>query len=101
MSRIRLIKPGFFLDDELAECSPLARLLFAGLWTIADRQGRIEDRPKRIKTETLPYDQCDIDKLLDELANPPRGTGFIVRYSIGGERYIAIPSWQKHQSPHV
>ena len=68
MARSRNIKPGFFLNDELAECDPLARLLFAGLWCIADREGRLEDRPKRIKAEVLPYDDCDVDELLNQLA---------------------------------
>ncbi len=96
MARLRTIKPGFFLDEELAECEPLARLLFAGLWTIADREGRLEDRPRRIKAECLPYDECDCDALLDELA----GRGLIVRYEAAGRPYIAIPSWHKHQQPH-
>ena len=61
MARSRNIKPGFFLNDDLAECEPLARLLFAGLWCIADREGRLEDRPKRIKIEVLPYDNCDVN----------------------------------------
>lgn len=97
MSRLRTIKPGFFLDDELADCSPLARLLFAGLWTIADREGRLEDRPKRIKAETLPYDSCDVNALLEEL----RAHKFIVRYVADDTPYIAIPTWSKHQNPHV
>ena len=97
MSRLRTIKPGFFLDEELAECHPLARILFAGLWTIADREGRLEDRPRRIKAECLPYDDCDIDELLFELQRH----GFIVRYGLDGLRFIAIPTWLKHQNPHV
>jgi hypothetical protein len=97
MSRLRTIKPGFFLDEELAECSPLARLLFAGIWTIADREGRLEDRPKRIKVQTLPYDDCDVDELLGELERH----GFVARYEANGARYIAVPTWHKHQNPHV
>lgn len=97
MARLRTIKPGFFLDEDLAECQPLARLLFAGLWTIADREGRLEDRPRRIKAAVLPYDDCDGDTLLGELAE----RGFIVRYEACGARYIAIPSWSRHQNPHV
>lgn len=96
MSRLRTIKPGFFLDEELAACEPLARLLFAGLWTIADREGRLEDRPRRIKAEVLPYDECDIDYLLESLA----GVGSIVRYEVDGGRFIAIPAWGEHQQPH-
>jgi len=97
MARSRNIKPGFFLNDELAECEPLARLLFAGLWCIADREGRLEDRPKRIKAEVLPYDDCDTDQLLDQLVKH----GFILRYEAEGNRYIQIINFKKHQNPHV
>ena len=96
MARARNIKPGFFLNDELGELDPLARLLFAGLWCVADKEGRLEDRPKRIKIETLPYDDCDIDKLLDDLAE----SGFIVRYEVDETRYIQVENFRKHQNPH-
>jgi hypothetical protein len=97
VSRLRTIKPGFFFDDQLSECDPLARLLYAGMWTIADREGRLEDRPKRIKAECLPFDDCDVDVLLDQLER----RGFITRYTAGEARYIAIPTWAKHPHPHV
>lgn len=97
MARSRNIKPGFFVNDVLAEIDPLGRLLFAGLWTIADREGRLEDRPKRIKAEILPYDNCDVDGLLSQLA----ARGFIIRYSAGGQHYISIVNWHKHQNPHI
>lgn len=97
MARTRNIKPGFFMNDKLAEIEPLGRILFAGLWTIADREGRLEDRPKKIKAAILPYDNCDINKLLQELHDKD----FIVRYEIEGEQYIAIPNWKKHQNPHI
>lgn len=96
MARARNIKPGFFLNDLLAEIEPLGRLLFAGLWTIADREGRLEDRPKKIKAAVLPYDDCDIDHLLDELEK----RDFIVRYEVNKEKYIQITKWEKHQNPH-
>lgn len=97
MARMRSIKPGFFLNDELAEVPPLGRLLFAGLWTIADREGRLEDRPRQIKVQTLPWDDCDVDALLADLERH----GFVVRYQVDGRRYIAIPSWSRHQTPHI
>lgn len=96
MARARNIKPGFFKNEDLAEIEPLGRLLFAGLWTLADREGRMEDRPKRIKAELLPYDECNPDALLDELHE----RGFILRYLVEGERYIAITAFDKHQNPH-
>jgi hypothetical protein len=96
MARSRNIKPGFFLNDLLAEIEPLGRLLFAGLWTIADREGRLEDRPKKIKAAVLPYDDCDVDHLLNELSK----RDFIIRYEVNGEKYIQIVKWEKHQNPH-
>ncbi len=97
MARSRNIKPGFFTNDELAEIEPLGRLLFAGLWTIADREGRLEDRPKRIKAEILPYDDCDVDYLLQQLHD----RNFILRYEVNGKRYIQVVNFKKHQNPHV
>jgi len=97
MARMRYIKPGFFLNDELAEINPLGRILFEGLWCYADREGKLEDRPKRLKMEILPYDNCDINKYLEEL----KKREFIIRYSINGNNYIKIKNWNKHQSPHV
>ncbi len=97
MARIRTIKPGFFLDDQLAELPYPARLLFVGLWCIADRQGRLEDRPKRIKAEVLPYDNEDVDALLCSLAT----AGFIVRYEADGKRYIQVVNFLKHQRPNA
>lgn len=96
MARSRNIKPGFFRNELLAECSPLARLLFAGLWCLADRAGRLEDRPKRIRVEVLPYDDGSVDEMLDELNR----SGFILRYQVGGQRFIQVQNFAKHQNPH-
>ena len=46
MARARNIKPGFFRNADLVEMPIEARLLFIGLWTLADRSGRLEDRPR-------------------------------------------------------
>ncbi|HBW2970367.1 TPA: hypothetical protein ACG72F_004273 [Klebsiella pneumoniae] len=96
MARSRNIKPGFFTNDELAECHPLGRLLFAGLWTIADKEGRLDDRPKKIKAMLLPFDEADCDDLLQQLNDHK----FIIRYRVNGECYIQISNWKKHQNPH-
>lgn len=97
MARARNIKPGFFSNDELADIDPLGRILFIGLWTLADREGRLEDRPRRIKAEVLPYDDCDVEALLDALD----AHKFILRYVVGEERFIQVLEFKKHQNPHV
>ena len=96
MARSRNIKPGFFTNDDLAECPVEARLLFAGLWTVADREGRGEDRPKKIKVLVLPFDDVNVDSLMQALHDK----GFIRRYEVDGDRYFQVMNWAKHQNPH-
>jgi hypothetical protein len=96
MARARNIKPGFFRNADLVELSFEARLLFIGLWTIADRMGRLEDRPKQIKMELFPADNMDCDSLLNDLEK----IGVIDRYEIGGQRFIQVLNFSKHQNPH-
>lgn len=94
--RARNIKPGFFTNEDLAECDPLARILFVGLWCMASWEGRMEDRPKKIKAALLPFDECDVDALLQTLHD----RGLIRRYEVDGGRFIEIPNFIKHQRPH-
>lgn len=107
MARTRQIKNEFFLDDELAPAvSRDGRLLFIGLWTIADREGRLEDRPERIRAMIFPFDKDltyqKVDALLNELS---KGTDdkkkFIIRYAVDGHKYIQIRTFKKHQHCHI
>ena len=86
MARSRNIKPGFFTNDELAELPALTRLLFVGLWTLVDRDGRIEDRPKKIKAECMPYDDMDADAALSALCK----AGFILRERLKEATVIVV-----------
>lgn len=102
MARIRYIKPDFFKDEDIANLPDKIRLFYIGLWVQADKEGRLEDRPKRLKVEILPYDNYKIEKALELLAQPKSTTKrpFIIRYEVSGERYIQIVHWKKHQRPH-
>ncbi|CAH2910653.1 MAG: Phage protein [uncultured Paraburkholderia sp.] len=96
MARARNIKPGIMENEDMADLDPIARLLFIYLWMLADREGRLEDRPRKIKAKALPYDSVDAEQLLDDL----QAGGFIARYEVGGSRYIQIINFLKHQKPH-
>jgi hypothetical protein len=93
MGRIRSIKPSFFLDEDLAELPFEHRLAFVGLWTMADGAGRLRDRPKRIKVELFPYDDVNMQQILECLAEK----GFIVRYKVGDGCFIQVTNFRKHQ----
>ncbi len=96
MARARNIKPAFFLNDDLAEqnCA-LGRLLFIGLWTLADYKGDLEWRAGRIKAQLLPYDECDIKQLAINLDK----SGFVRFYSDGERILLNIPNFEIHQNP--
>ncbi|KQB54797.1 hypothetical protein AQS70_20655 [Pseudomonas endophytica] len=96
MARARNIKPGLFSNELLVELPAFDRLAFIGLWCLADREGRLEDRVKRIKIELFPCDDYDVDAGLNRLA----AAGFISRYQVAGFSVIEIVNFQKHQSPH-
>ena len=97
MGRIRTIKPEFFIHEELfdleQETGLPIRVAYAGLFTVADKEGRFEWRPRRLKAAVLPYDEVDFSRVLDALAT----RGFLVRYAPAGREYGAIRSWRKHQ----
>jgi uncharacterized phage protein (TIGR02220 family) len=71
--------------------------LFAGLWTLSDRRGRLEDEPKEIKAQLLPFYDVDANCLLEVL----RESKFIHRYESDGNKYIQIINFEKHQNPHI
>jgi len=97
MARARNIKPALFKNEVLGVADPLYTLAFEGLWLLADREGRLEDRPMRIKAEIFPYrDGLNIENILDWLAS----SGFIARYRYGENRYIQVINFGKHQNPH-
>lgn len=96
MARARNIKPGFFVNEDLTELDAWTRLLFIGLWTLADKAGRLEDRPKKIKIGVFPVDSVDVEEMLQGLAR----FGFINRYEVNGSKYIQIVNWDRHQNPH-
>ena len=97
MARARSLKPAIFKNEILGTADLIYTVLFEGLWTLADREGRLEDRPLRIKAELFPYREgIDVDDAIGWLHD----RGFIVRYQAEGGRYIAILNFLKHQKPH-
>jgi len=101
MPRVRQIKPEFFMDEELGALPPATRLLFIGLWTIADKAGRLEDRPARIKAHLLPYDKNVTEETVDSMIESLAEGRFVIRYSVDGKELLQIRSFDKHQHCHI
>lgn len=96
MARARNIKPSFFTSEQVGDNDPLGRLLFIGLWTVADYKGDLEWKPRTLKVQLLPWDDCDIVALAINLDK----SGLIRFYSVGERTYVNILNFDKHQNPH-
>ena len=93
MARIRTIKPEFFTSDDITSRSPLARLFYVALWCEADRDGRLEWKPRTFKLRYLPADACNVEELAKELTD----RGLIVVYTVDERNYAEIPTFMEHQ----
>lgn len=94
MARIRSIKPEFWEDERVGALSIGARLLYLGLISLADDEGRFRASPTLVKAQIFPYDeQADVPTWMRELENAKR----IIRYIFDGETFAAIGKFKKHQ----
>lgn len=101
MARIRTIKPEFWTAEQVMECSPMARLLFIGMWNFCDDGGNHPASAKTLKAEVFPADDIkagDIQILVDELLK----NGLIIEYESSGKQYWHVTGWhhQKIEKPN-
>lgn len=96
MSNRRMITSDLFEDDIIGSLPQLDRLVWIGLITLVDDQGRVADIPGIIRSRIFPYDEItvkEINEALTHLAESSR----ITRYQADGKKCIQINNWWKHQ----
>lgn len=96
--RKREISPSFWKDERVWKLSNDAKLFYVGLMQVADRDGRMIDKPFEIGVEAWPWAPGDAPKLLDEIVS----VGLLGRYQVQDQRLLAFPlkAWRAHQRPH-
>ncbi len=98
MARIRTLKPTVWLSPQIMNLSHGARLLFIGLITQADDEGRGIADIRRLKASIFPGDDIlsgAVHEWLTEIVTE----GLIVLYDAPGHgRLYELPSWPRHQS---
>lgn len=98
MARIRSVKPEFWTSEQIAECSPNARLMFIGMWNFCDDYGVHPASCARLKMEVFPADSissADVRRMIAELL----ANGLLVEYEIDGTQYWHVTGFDKHQKP--
>jgi uncharacterized phage protein (TIGR02220 family) len=96
MPRIRTIKPEFWTSEQVAACSPIARLLFIGLWNFCDDRGVHPASLKRLAMEVFPcalIANDEIRAMIDELM----AAGLLSAYQVDGKGYWRVTGWAAHQ----
>lgn len=89
MPKARLVRPEMWTDAKFVGLSPLARLLFIGMWNFACDNGHLDNNPLELKMRILPADPCDLPELLDEVL----ATGMVVTK----DTYLKIPKLAEKQ----
>ena len=95
--RIRSLKPEFFDSPSTATAGPWARILFMGMWCMADDWGVGPANPKELAASIFPNDDQWTSKELPSLCKEVADSYGVVFYTHRGRPYFQIPTWEDHQ----
>lgn len=95
MARIRTVKPEFWSSEQVMSCTPLARLLFIGIWNFCDDGGNHPLSPRTIKALVFPGDDITVESV-DGLLGELKSSNLIALYSVEGKTYLHVRGW-RHQ----
>ena len=98
MARIRTIKPEFWESEKAGKMSPLARLTFLGLISLADDEGRGRAGVAFLLGRLHPYGNGVDAQLVAEALQEIENTGLVRLYDgPDGCSYYHIPGWTSNQ----
>lgn len=97
MARKRMIDPNIWQSEDFGKLSNLAKIVFIGLFSLADDEGRGRANPVYLRTTLFPYNEgmrsADIEKTLYEISSNMS----VVFYSYDGNSYYSLLSWDTFQ----
>ena len=114
MARKRMISPEIWESQSFGELSMLAKVLFIGMISQADDDGKGVLSAQLLKSRILPYDElriADIDKALREIGHKPSVIAdgdkareeaghklSVTYYEVDGRQYYCFDNWRKWQT---
>lgn len=97
MARKRMIDPNIWQSEDFGKLSILAKIVFIGLFSLADDEGRGRANPVYLKSTLFPYEEsmrsADIDKTLSEISSNMS----VIFYSYNGSDYYSLYNWNEWQ----
>lgn len=97
MSRKRMLDPGVWTDDGFLHLGMAARVLWFGLISHADDEGRGSADSMALRAKVFPGEGMshdEIEQLVSEVGAHMR----VTFYDVDGARYYQLERWQNHQS---
>ena len=92
-----MIDPNIWQSEDFSKLSTLGKLVFIGLFSLADDEGRGRSNPVYLKSTLFPYEEgirsADIDKTLSEISSNMS----VIFYSCDGSSYYSLYNWNTWQ----
>lgn len=99
MARKRFLSPHIWGDSFFVKLSPHERLLFIGMITLADDEGRLRASPSYLKGEIFPEDGLSDAKVEALRARITSRSRSVQLYKVAGIEYVQLRNWPRYQSP--
>ena len=97
MARRRMIDPNIWESEDYAQLGVLAKLVFIGMISNADDEGRGRASAVYLRSKVFPYDESirsqDVSDALDEISSSLS----VMFYRLNGNEYYAMRNWKKWQ----
>ena len=97
MPRRRMVDPQIWRNEKVGSLPDAGRLLFIGIFSQADDDGRLKASPRFLMANIFPYDKDKIEEDVKHLRNQCAELGLIRLYTNSKEEYLDIPGWHEHQ----
>ena len=98
MPKTRQIKPEFWDDAEIGRMPHGARLLFICTWNLADDFGNLRSDSRYLMARAFAFDEGVTTRHVGQWVRVLTTSGHLKPYKAGGEGYLHVASFNKHQS---
>jgi hypothetical protein len=93
----RLVTSEIWTNEKFGSLDLMGRLIFIGLITHADDDGRLKGSPNYLKAKIFPYDLDISPPKINEVLERCHELHLITRYNTNGSEYIYLIGWEEHQ----
>lgn len=97
MARRRMIDPNIWESEDFNSLSDMERLLFIGMFSLADDEGRGMASSNYLKVKIFPYDNRNIDEIEQGIIHISEAMS-VTLYMNGDKRYYQMDHWHGWQT---